>query len=85
MSTIAVDTILDSNNGTTASINGVTPNSANLVGKNKIINGNFAIAQRGTSFTTDNVYTLDRWFSADGTGGSPARTLSQETFTLRSN
>jgi hypothetical protein len=50
--------------------------------RNLIINGNFSVSQRGTSFTTDNVYTLDRWFSGDGTGGTPARTLSQETFTL---
>ena len=82
MSTIAVNAITDANGGSTTSINGTTPNAYNLVGKNKIINGNFAIAQRGTSFTTDNIYTLDRWFSSDGSGGSPARTLSQETFTL---
>ena len=51
MSTIAVDTILDSNNGTTASINGTTPNAYNTVGKNLIINGAMQIAQRGTSAT----------------------------------
>ena len=50
--------------------------------KNLIINGDMRIAQRGTSFTDDNVYTLDRWKSGDGTGGTPARTLSQQTFTL---
>lgn len=50
--------------------------------KNLLVNGNFSVSQRGTSFTTDNVYTIDRWYSGDGTGGSPARTLSQETFTL---
>ena len=50
--------------------------------RNMLINGSFAVAQRGTSFTADNVYTLDRWKSGDGTGGTPARTLSQETFTL---
>jgi len=82
MSSISVDAITDINGGNTTSINGTTPNAYNLVGKNRIINGNFAIAQRGTSFTTDNIYTLDRWFSADGSGGSPARTLSQQTFTL---
>lgn len=35
-------------------------------GKNRIINGNMALAQRGTSFTAsnnnDDVYTLDRWY-----------------------
>ena len=50
--------------------------------KNLIINGAMQVAQRGTSFTTDNVYTLDRWSSGDGSGGSPARTLSQEVFSL---
>lgn len=50
--------------------------------RNLIINGDFSVSQRGTSFTTDNVYTIDRWYSGDGSGGSPARTLSQETFTL---
>ena len=40
------------------------------------------VAQRGTSFTADNVYTLDRWKSGDGSGGTPARTLSQEAFAL---
>jgi len=53
-----------------------------LGNRNLIQNGNFSIAQRGTSFTADNVYTLDRWKSSDGTGGSPARTLSQQVFTL---
>lgn len=53
-----------------------------LSNRNLIINGAMQVAQRGTSFTADNVYTLDRWKSGDGTGGTPARTLSQETFTL---
>jgi len=51
-------------------------------GANLIINGDFAVSQRGTSFTADNVYTIDRWKSGDGTGGTPARTLSQEEFSL---
>jgi len=60
--------------------NGV--NLGQLGNRNLIQNGNFSISQRGTSFTADNVYTLDRWKSSDGTGGSPARTLSQQVFTL---
>ena len=34
MSTIAVNAITDANDGNTTTINGVTPNSANVVGKN---------------------------------------------------
>ena len=64
----------------------IDPNGLNIGqigGRRRLnLNGDFSIAQRGTSFTTDNVYTLDRWYSGDGTGGSPARTLSQETFAL---
>jgi hypothetical protein len=69
MSTIAVNAITDANAGNTATINGVTPNSANVVGKNKIINGAMRIDQRNsgsavTINTTSNTYTLDRWSSS---------------------
>ena len=51
-------------------------------GKNKIINGDFGVWQRGTSFsnnTTGDVYTADRWVSqVNGTG---TRTITQQTFT----
>jgi hypothetical protein len=64
MSTIAVNAITDANAGNTTTINGVTPNSANVIGKNKIINGNMMIDQRnaGASLTpAEGAYTLDRW------------------------
>jgi len=50
-------------------------------GKNKIINGDFAIWQRGTSFTltSGDVYTADRW-QAKRSGAN--LTVSRQSFTL---
>ena len=52
-------------------------------GKNKIINGNFGIWQRGTSFTlaaSTRTYTADR-FNAIYVGSSQVTTVSQQIFT----
>jgi hypothetical protein len=50
-------------------------------GKNKIINGDFGVWQRGTSFTpADGAYTSDRWVVAYN-GSGATRTISQQTFT----
>jgi hypothetical protein len=50
-------------------------------GKNKIINGDFGIWQRGTSFTPANdAYTADR-FQVGYNGTITTQTLSQQTFT----
>lgn len=46
---------------------------------NKLINGNFSVWQRGTSFTSDG-YTADRWRL--GRSGTGTTTLSQEDFTV---
>jgi hypothetical protein len=64
MSSIAVNAVTDANAGNTATINAVTPNVNNVVGKNRIINGNMMIDQRnaGASVTpATGTYTLDRW------------------------
>ena len=64
MSSIAVNAITDANAGNTATINAVTPNVNNVVGKNRIINGNMVIDQRnaGASVTpTSGQYVIDRW------------------------
>jgi hypothetical protein len=54
-----------------------------VAGKNRIINGDFTWAQRGTTFTLGaGAYTLDRWASLrDGNG---TVTLSQQPFTAGS-
>jgi hypothetical protein len=51
-----------------------------VAGKNKFINGDFSIWQRGTSFTnpTVNQYLADRWFF--GGGSNFTGTISAQTF-----
>ena len=65
MSSIAVNAITDANAGNTTTINSVTPNVNNVVGKNRIINGNMVIDQRnaGASVTQNlgDVFPVDRW------------------------
>jgi hypothetical protein len=82
MSTIAVNAITDANAGNTTSINGVTPNANNVVGKNLIINGAMQIAQRGTSVTgqtTSGYKTCDRWAVVASSLNSNAFSCSQDS------
>jgi hypothetical protein len=58
-------------------------NSNNFsAGKNKFINGNFSIWQRGTSFTNpaDQAYNADR-FKTNGNGTGATKIISRQTFT----
>ena len=66
MSQINTNAILDASGGTTTSINGYTPTASNMAGRNRIINGDMRIAQRGTSVsgqTSSTYHTCDRWLS----------------------
>jgi hypothetical protein len=80
MSTIAVNAITDASAGNTTTINGVTPNSSNVIGKNILINGAMQIAQRGTSvtgITSGSNYACDRWRLMMVSAGT--WTLTQDT------
>ena len=60
---------------------GLRYNANYAAGKNKIINGDFGVWQRGTSFTSVfNVVTSDRWFVGYDSG-SPTQTISRQAFT----
>jgi len=52
-----------------------------VAGKNKLINGDFGVWQRGTTFTSPatNSYTADRWVTNQD--GSGTVTVSQQSFT----
>jgi hypothetical protein len=61
--------------------------SSSGVNKNYLINGGFAIAQRGTSFTAsnnnDDAYTLDRWYILSDT--NDVIDVTQDTSTVPTN
>jgi hypothetical protein len=65
---------IDGNFSVTGSLDTASLNGGPLAGmRNRIINGNFAIGQRGTTFASsannDDAYTLDRWYIlSDGNG-----------------
>ena len=61
--------------------------AASTVNKNYLINGGFAVAQRGTSFTSgannNDAYTLDRWYILSD--GNDAIDVTQDTTTVPTN
>ena len=72
MSNISVNTITDASGGSTASINGLTPQASNMQPFNRIINGAMTIDQRnaGASYSQINGgYSLDRWIGTSFNGG----------------
>ena len=84
MSTIQANAILDASGGNTVTVNGVTPNSEVVKGRNLIINGAMQVAQRGTSATVgpngtgEGYTTLDRWNNALN-HGTAVTTFSQSS------
>ena len=81
------DRLAVGNNGETlvadsSTSTGLRYNANYAAGKNKIINGDFGIWQRGTSFTNPlaGVYTADRYRTSNTTDPT-SRTISQQTFT----
>jgi len=54
MSTIQTNAIVDASGGNTTTVNGVTPNTHSVRGRNLIINGAMNVAQRGASVTIAN-------------------------------
>jgi hypothetical protein len=67
----------------TTGLKWVAPTAA-AVNKNYLVNGGFAIAQRGTSFTSgannDDAYTLDRWYILSDT--NDVIDVTQDTSTV---
>jgi hypothetical protein len=74
MSNLSVNTITDASGGSTASINGLTPQASNMQPHNLIINGAMTVAQRGTSQTNSSYGSVDRWYIYSSGG-----TFTQET------
>jgi hypothetical protein len=82
MSTLKVAAITDTSGGNTATINSMTPTADSLQGfRNRIIDGGFNIAQRGTSFVSgannNDTYNLDRWYVLSD--GNDAVDITQTT------
>jgi hypothetical protein len=92
MSTLKVTTIQDASGGNTATINSMTPTADSLQGfRNRIINGDMRIAQRGTAaVTTDGAFAVDRFitqlsmdgaYSAQQDSSAPAGFVNSIKFT----
>jgi len=81
MSQLNTNAILDASGGTTTTVNGFTPTTSNMAGRNRIINGDMRIDQRnaGASVTSNasGVFCTDRWNTWEDTDGTA--TVQQST------
>lgn len=82
--------IVTSTSVTTGNLQGTSINSGPLAGfRNAIVNGSFAVSQRGTSFTgltttnDDDSYNLDRWYVLSD--GNDSVDITQDTVTVPTN
>jgi hypothetical protein len=82
----ANNTVLTADSGETLGLKWAALSSG-AVNKNYLINGGFAVAQRGTSFTAgannDDAYTLDRWYILSDT--NDVIDVTQDTSTVPTN
>lgn len=81
MSTLKVNTVVDSSGGNTATVNGVTPSTHTVKGRNLIINGAMEIAQRATTFATavtNGYHAIDR-IRVMGSSNVGQWTISQDS------
>ena len=79
MSQIAVNTITDASGGNTAQINGLTPSASNMMGRNRIINGDMRIDQRNAGaavVVSTESFVTDRWIVYKTAGGLTAQQVS---------
>jgi hypothetical protein len=72
VSNLSVNTITDASGGSTASINGLTPQASNMQPFNRIINGAMTIDQRnaGAAVTANASYPVDRWSISNTANGT---------------
>jgi hypothetical protein len=82
MSNLSVNQITDASGGSTASINGLTPQASNMQPFNRIINGAMTIDQRNAgaavTYSSGFAYLLDRWYG-QGVTSAGVFTLQQST------
>ena len=82
MSQINTNAILDASGGTTTTVNGFTPTTSNMAGRNRIINGDMRIDQRNNGATQSiglsDLTVIDRW-RYDNSAGTAVYNLSQST------